>query len=103
MIVCDNGMDLHSKALVDLCQELGIQIQFCPAKTPQYKGAVERFFRTQAEALIHRLPGSVFSSIDKRGDYPSEEKACVTFNTLEHLIIKWIVEVYNQSHHRGLI
>jgi putative transposase len=103
MIVCDNGMDLHAKALMNLCQELGIQIQFCPAKTPQYKGAVERFFRTMSSDLIHRLPGSVFSSVDKRGDYPSEEKACITFDTLEHLITKWIVEIYNQTHHRGLI
>jgi putative transposase len=103
MIVCDNGMDLHAKALINLCQELGIQIQFCPAKTPQYKGSVERFFRTLAEDLIHRLPGTVFSSIDKRGDYPAEEKACITFNTIQHLITKWIVEIYNQTHHRGLI
>jgi putative transposase len=103
MIVCDNGMDLHAKALMNLCQELGIQIQFCPAKTPQYKGAVERFFRTMSSDLIHRLPGSVFSSVDKRGDYPSEERACITFDTLEHLITKWIVEIYNQTHHRGLI
>lgn len=103
MIVCDNGMDLHAKALINLCQELGIQIQFCPAKTPQYKGAVERFFRTISSDLIHQLPGSVFSNVDKRGAYPSEEKACITFETLEHLITKWIVEIYNQTHHRGLI
>lgn len=103
MIVCDNGMDLHAKALINLCQELGIQVQFCPAKTPQYKGAVERFFRTISSDLIHRLPGSVFSNVDKRGVYPSEDKACITFNTLEHLITKWIVEIYNQTHHRGLI
>jgi putative transposase len=102
VIVCDNGRDLHANALRKLCLELGIQIQFCPAKKPEYKGAVERFLKTINHDLIHKLPGTVFSSPDERGDYSSEQLACITFATLQHLILKWIVEIYAQSPHRGL-
>lgn len=102
-IVCDNGMDLHANALMNFCQELGIQVQFCPAKTPQYKGSVERVFRTIEEGLIHQLPGTVFANVDARGDYPSETKASLTLSDLQHLLIKWIVDVYHLTHHRGLV
>jgi putative transposase len=102
-IVCDNGMDLHANALMNFCQELGIQIQFCPAKTPQYKGSVERVFRTLEDGLIHQLPGTVFANIDERGDYPSETKASLTLSNLQHLLIKWIVDIYHLTHHRGLV
>jgi len=102
MIVLDNGMEFHSASLVKACQELNIQIQFCPAKQPEYKGAVERFFRTISQDLVHRLPGTTFSNIRQRGDYESEKTAAIGFRTLHALIYKWIVEVYHQQVHRGI-
>jgi len=102
MIVCDNGMDLHALAIQHGCLELGIKLQFCPAKKPEYKGAIERFMRTINHDLIHSLPGTVFSSPQERGEYDSMEEACIDLNTLTHLITKWIVEVYHHSPHRGI-
>lgn len=102
LIATDNGMDLHSEAFSKSCQELGIQILYCPAATPQTKGSVERFFRTLNQGLIHRLPGTVFSSVDERGDYPAEDVAAIDMETLMHLITKWIVDIYNVSFHRGI-
>ncbi|MHB1401832.1 MAG: hypothetical protein ACYCWB_05465 [Thiobacillus sp.] len=102
LIAVDNGMDLHSDALEAACQEMGIQILFCGSKTPQHKGAIERFFRTMNMGLIHRLPGTVFSSVDQRGDYPAEEKAVIDMETLMYLLTKWVVEVYNVTKHRGI-
>lgn len=102
MIVLDNGMEFHSAALIKACEELNIQIQFCPAKRPEYKGAVERFFRTISQDLIHRLPGTTFSNIRQRGDYESEKMAAIGFRTLHALIYKWIVEVYHQQVHCGI-
>lgn len=102
VLVCDNGMELHSGSLNRACQELNIQIQYCPAKLPEYKGSVERFFRTVSQGLIHRLPGTTFSNIWKRGDYASEKLACIGFKTLHALLCKWIVEVYHQEVHRGI-
>lgn len=102
LIAVDNGTDLHSDALESTCQEMGIQILFCGSKTPQHKGAIERFFRTMNTGLIHRLPGTVFSNVDQRGDYPAEDKAVIDMGTLVHLLTKWIVDVYSVTVHRGV-
>lgn len=102
LIAVDNGTDLHSDALESACLEMGIQMLFCGSKTPQHKGAIERFFRTMNMGLIHRLPGTVFSSVDERGDYPAEDKAVIDMKSLVHLLTKWVVEVYNVTTHRGI-
>jgi putative transposase len=102
LIAVDNGMDLHSEAFEKSCQELGIQILYCPAATPETKGSVERFFRSLNQGLIHKLPGTVFSNIDERGDYPAEEVAAIDMETLVYLVTKWIVDVYSVSFHRGI-
>lgn len=102
LIAVDNGTDLHSEALESSCMEMGIQMLFCGSKTPQHKGAIERFFRTMNMGLIHRLPGTVFSSVDERGDYPAEDKAVIDMQSLVHLMTKWVVEVYNVTTHRGI-
>lgn len=102
LIAVDNGADLHSDALEATCQEMGIQILFCGSKTPQHKGVIERFFRTMNMGLIHRLPGTVFSNVDQRGDYPAEDKAVIDMETLVHLVTKWVVDVYNVTSHRGI-
>lgn len=102
LIAVDNGMDLHSEAFEKACLELGIQLLYCPAAHPETKGSVERFFRTLAQGLIHKLPGTVFSNIDQRGDYPSEEMATIDMETLVHLITKWIVDIYSVTYHKGI-
>lgn len=102
LIVCDNGMELHSDALQKVCLELGVQLLFCPAKHPEAKASVERFFKTISIDLFHKLPGTVFSNIDQRGDYPSEEFAAIDVETLVHLVTKWAVDIYSVSYHRGI-
>lgn len=102
VLVCDNGMELHSNALIEACRQLNIQLQFCPAKLPEYKGSVERFFRTISQDLVHRLPGTTFSNIWQRGDYPSEKLACIGFKALTGLLYKWVIEIYHQQNHRGI-
>jgi putative transposase len=102
LIAVDNGTDLHSEALESCCLEMGIQLLFCGSKTPQHKGAIERFFRTLNTGLIHRLPGTVFSNVDERGDYPAEDKAVIDMETLVHLLTKWIVDVHNVTVNRGI-
>lgn len=66
------------------------------------KGAVERFFRTLADGLIHTLPGTTFSNTRERGDYDSEANACFTFDQLNHVLMRWILDIYHQSPHTGL-
>lgn len=102
LIAVDNGMDLHSNALQNSCLELGIQILYCPIASGDAKGSVERHFRTMNHGLIHRLPGSVFSNVNERGDYPAEDLACIDMEALIHLVIKWIVDIYSVTYHRGI-
>ncbi len=102
MLVCDNGMEFHSHALKQACLEMVVQLLFCPSKSPQYKGTVERFLRTIAEGIIHLLPGTVFSNPKQRGNYHSEKLASIEFPLLLEIVTKWIVDVYSHTVHSAL-
>lgn len=101
-IAMDNGMDLHAKAVEQFCLELLIELRYMGAGMPELKGAIERLFGTLSRDLFHTLPGTVFNNIDARGDYPSEERAALTLQTFTEVLVKWIVDVYHQTPHRGL-
>lgn len=100
-VVFDNGMDLHSNAVALICYEMGTRVSFCPTGEPYFKGAIERMFGTLNKGLIHQLPGTTFSNIKERGDYPSEKKAVFTLARATQAIAKWIVDVYHQRRHRS--
>ncbi|AZE24589.1 putative transposase [Pseudomonas chlororaphis subsp. aureofaciens] len=101
-IVPDNAAEFHSNNLILAFTEMGIEIMFPPSRCPQMKGAVERFFRTLNTGLIHTLPGTTFSNVQDRGDYLPEKHACLTLEDLEAALIKWIVDIYHQTPHKGL-
>lgn len=101
-IVPDNAAEFHAGDLIMGFNELGIEIMYPASRAPQKKGAVERFFSTQNLGLIHNLPGTTFSNIQQRGDYNSEQNACFTLPQLEAVLVKWIVDGYHQTPHRGL-
>ncbi len=52
--------------------------------------------------LIHTLPGTTFSNIKEKGDYPSEKKACLTLNELEKWITIAITKYYHLRLHTGI-
>lgn len=101
-VVLDNGLEFHSKNLLEACAQLGVDIQYCPAYTPHYKGAVERFFGTLNTKLIHTLPGTTFSNPKQRGDYKSEQEACLTFEELYQLLAEFVSGKYALSFHKGI-
>lgn len=98
-LVSDNAMEFHSLQLRRMCAELNIEILFCPKKSPQYKGCVERVQGTLNREVCHVLPGTSFGSIGERGDYASQAMARVTLDELEELITQWIVDIYHQRKH----
>ncbi|MEJ1129075.1 hypothetical protein V9L20_15945 [Variovorax sp. CCNWLW225] len=102
-IVCDNGMELHADAVEVICQEMGIELTYCGVAHPEMKGAIERMFRTINQGLVHMLPGTTFSNVDERGDYASEKHAAIDLEVFIHLLVKWIVDVYHKTPHRGLL
>lgn len=97
----DNAMEFQSKQLEFLLGYLGISQQFRPKGKPHYGGHIERFFRTLNEEL-HRLPGTTFSDVQKRGKYRPEEEASLTLDELERYIVQWIVGVYHKRPHSSL-
>lgn len=102
LIMPDNAAEFHADNLIMAFNDLGIEILYPRSRGPQMKGAVERFFRTMNMGLIHTLPGTTFSNPTDRGDYPSEKFACLTLPEVEAMVMKWIVDVYHQTPHRGL-
>lgn len=101
-LVPDNAAEFHADDMIAGFNELGIEIMYPRSRGPEMKGSVERFFRTQNIGLIHKLPGTTFSSIQEKGDYKSEKHACFTLAQLEASVVKWIVDAYHQTPHRGL-
>ncbi|MGL4673591.1 MAG: Mu transposase C-terminal domain-containing protein, partial [Wohlfahrtiimonas sp.] len=99
LLVCDNGLEFHSKNLRRICAELNIELQFCPKQTPNYKGCVERFLGTLNTQVCHKLKGTTFSNINQRGNYDSVGLACITQDELKEMIYQWLVDVYCQSSH----
>lgn len=98
-LICDNGLEFHSDSLKRFCGELNIDLQFCPKKSPQYKGTVERFIGTLNRQVCHMLPGTTFSNVKQRGEYDSEGKACLTLEEIRTLIYRWTVDIYSQQIH----
>ncbi|MDX2050050.1 MAG: Mu transposase C-terminal domain-containing protein [Rickettsiaceae bacterium] len=52
--------------------------------------------------LVHTLPGTTFSNIKEKGDYPSESKACLTLSELERWLIIAITKYYHLRLHTGI-
>lgn len=101
-LVPDNAAEFHAGNVYMAFNDLGIELMYPRARGPQMKGAVERFFKTINIDLIHCLPGTTFSNVKERGDYPSEKFACLTLHKLEAAILKWVVDCYHVKPHRGL-
>ena len=100
-LVVDNAMELH-RDLKQACLQLGITLVHTKVRSPWLKGAIERWFKTLNIDLIHRLPGTTFSNFLERGDYHSEQHACMTLDGLCEALHIWIVDKYTQDKHRGI-
>lgn len=97
----DNGAEFHSRAFERGCEQHGIQIAYRPPATPRYGGHIERLMGT----LMHRiqaLPGTTFSNVVQRGDYRSEERACLSFREFERILALEVLGPYHNDVHRGL-
>ncbi len=103
-VLVDNGWEFSGVSFKDACEDAGISVEWAPVRTPEYKGIVERFFRTLNQLIIHKIKGSVpFSTVRLRelGLDPSAE-AVILLSELEELICQAIIEVYGREYHRSL-
>lgn len=97
----DNAREFHGNMLKRACEQYGVELNWRPVARPNYGGHIERLLGTVLQE-IHTLPGTTFSSIEERGDYPSEERAALTLRELEQWLLKYIVGVYHKRPHAGI-
>ena len=96
-VVCDNGLEFLSDAVTELCGRLGINVVPAEGHTPQYKGSIERWFRTVKDGLIRKLRTQKI--LRERPDLPRD---CLTVSELDAEIGRWIVDVYHTAAHSSL-
>lgn len=101
LLQVDNGADFRSDLIQRACGLNGITLEFCPVRLPNYKGAVERIYRTINQEL-HELPGTTFSNTVERAEYDAEKEASLTMADLHRWLLNWICNVYHVRPHRTL-
>lgn len=101
-LAMDNALEFHSESLVEACYSLGIELHYAPRKKPWFKGKIERFQGTMNREVAHVAPGTTFSNIFERDEYDPVKHAVVRLSTLQHIVRKWIVDVYHERPHRAL-
>jgi putative transposase len=82
--------------------DLGAEILFPPAGTPQNRARIERLFRTIHDQLVALFHGRSFENIIAKGDYNSEAHAIFDRDELGRVIVRWLVDVYHNTPHEGL-
>ncbi|MHC8372821.1 hypothetical protein ACYZT2_19085 [Pseudomonas sp. MDT1-85] len=100
-ITTDHGKEIFNNWTQNTFNTLGIIIDYVPVGDPDAKAFIERFFGTVNTSFCHNLPGTTKSNPTALGDYPSEERACMTLDDLRSAFDTWL-EVYHNTWHSGL-
>lgn len=98
----DRGMEFVGGDLADFGAAVGIDIRFSPRKKPWYKGAIERYLGTLNRHFLQRQHGSTFSNVLDRGDYDAVKNAVVSFDMLQVIVHRWLLDIYACGKHAGL-
>jgi putative transposase len=90
----DGGKDFRSNHLEEIATQLGFIRKL--RDRPSEGGIVERPFKTLNQSLFSTLPGYTGSNVQERPK-DAEKDAQLTLRDLEKLIVRFIVDKYNQS------
>jgi putative transposase len=90
----DGGKDFRSNHVQQIATDLGFVCHL--RDRPSEGGIVERPFRTLNDQLFSTLPGYTGSNVQERPE-DAEKDAQLTLRELEQLIVRFIVDRYNQS------
>ncbi|MCS6938985.1 MAG: DDE-type integrase/transposase/recombinase, partial [Roseiflexus sp.] len=90
----DSSKDFRSQHL----QQIGVQLGFVHQlrRQPADGGIVERLFKTLNTQLLATLPGYTGPNVQER-PANAEKDACLMLRDLERLLVRYIVDVYNQT------
>ena len=91
----DGGKDFRSTHLTEqIAVELGFTCSL--RRRPSDGGIVERFFRTLNDQVLRELPGYTGANVQERPKNV-EKNACLTLKNLEMILVRYIVDEYNQK------
>jgi len=90
----DGGKDFRSNHLSQIGAQLGFVCHL--RDRPSEGGIVERPFKTLNDQLFSTLPGYTGSNVQERLE-DAEKDAKLTLRELEQLLVRYIVDRYNQS------
>lgn len=102
LIVTDNGNAFKSEAFRTVVADIGASHESTVAGLPQQRGREERFFWTLTMAVPPLSPGRTFSDIITKGDADPRDRAVLTFDDLAFALVRWTVDGYHNTPHRGL-
>ncbi|MEM8832279.1 MAG: Mu transposase C-terminal domain-containing protein [Cyanobacteria bacterium P01_G01_bin.19] len=91
--VTDRAKEFKSNHLKQIAAQLGIELRL--RAYPQEGGLVERPFGTINTEFLESIPGYTGSNIQKR-PRNAENEACVTLDEFERLLVRYIVDNFNQ-------
>ncbi|WP_052697933.1 Mu transposase C-terminal domain-containing protein [Luteibacter yeojuensis] len=97
----DNAKELSGPTLKQGCAEHGIALKWRPLGKAHYGGHIERLNGTLMR-MVHTVPGTTFSNVAQRKDYPSEAKAILTLEEFRQWLTRQICLRYHTRVHRGL-
>lgn len=99
-LVCDNASEFHSRGLIHLALDLGIEIPYCGVGQGSQKGKVERTIGMMSKMLFHQLPGTTLSRYEDLGAYDPDKASALTFQRFVRIVNQWICTDYHQSPNR---
>lgn len=102
VLVLDNGLEFLGYDLDSVAMDLFIRLQFCPKRTPRFKGTIERYLKTVNYFFAHQIPGTAMAKMQNRGDYDPQKHAVLTLAEFKHVFEKWLLDIYAQTKHRGM-
>lgn len=101
-LVTDLGGPFISDDFRGAVLSLGVTPLLPPAGKPWLRGHIETFFRTYGHQLMPLLAGRTFFDTIQRGDYPSEQLACLCDDDLITILLTYVVDIYHNQGHGSL-
>ncbi|MBI5162840.1 MAG: transposase family protein [Magnetospirillum sp.] len=99
ILFADRGAEFLSNHLRAAAQQFNFRLDFEPVACPEYKGAIERWWRTLNEEVAHGLPGSVSRKKELR---QTDGKGYITFGAFCRRLWLWVATDYVKRVHRGI-
>ncbi|WP_347139246.1 Mu transposase C-terminal domain-containing protein [Paracoccus sp. SSK6] len=101
-LVTDQGTAFTSDDFQGAILSLGVTALLPPAGKPWLRAHIETFFRTYGHQLMPLLAGRTFFDTIQRGDYPSEQLACLCDDDLITILLTYFVDIYHNQGHGSL-